>query len=387
MARRQAARKHRTLRTETYGKGSVYQDKRGVWWYAPPADNGQRLRPIRAATEQGARQAQKDHLAKLDKGVAVAAIPTVKEWFEFCLREHIAPDLQDSTVEWYRYLIEHYILPAIGEAQLNAVQSDHLIMLQNALRKIPLGLRTIARIHELLDRVFKKAAVSRKIAFNPMDAVERPRVPRSPQKAYEPAHAAAFRRAVAGHRLELLYDLMFVQGFRRAEALALLISEYDAATGVLKVSGQVQTVKGKTARKGRTKSESGVRFVPLTPRQQGMMTQHLARLADERARRGMDYEQHGLLFPSERGTPMIPRILNRHYDQTQAKAGIPHYTLHALRHTCATTMDAVKASKPQQQAIMGHSPGDVTGGYVHPPIEELYKVLLAAEEAQLRWAA
>jgi hypothetical protein len=27
----------------------------------------------------------------------------------------------------------------------------------------------------------------------------------------------------------LLYDLMFVQGFRRAEALALLITEYDAA--------------------------------------------------------------------------------------------------------------------------------------------------------------
>jgi hypothetical protein len=29
MARRKAARKQRTLRTETYGKGSIYQDKRG----------------------------------------------------------------------------------------------------------------------------------------------------------------------------------------------------------------------------------------------------------------------------------------------------------------------------------------------------------------------
>jgi hypothetical protein len=44
-------------------------------------------------------------------------------WFEFCLKEHIAPGLEESTVEWYRYLIEHYILPAIGEAQLDAGQA------------------------------------------------------------------------------------------------------------------------------------------------------------------------------------------------------------------------------------------------------------------------
>lgn len=388
MARRKTVRKQRTLRTETYGKGSVYQDKRGSWWYAPPAKNGQRLKPIRSVSEQAARLAQKDHLAKLDQNVLVTGIPTVKAWFEFCLKEHIAPGLEESTVEWYRYLIEHYILPAIGEAQLDMVTSDHLIMLQNQLRK-RLGLRTVARIHELLDRVFKKAVTSspRKIPFNPMDAVERPRIPRSPQKAYQPAHAAAFRRAVQGHRLELLYDLMFVQGFRRAEALALLITEYDAERGVLKVSGQVQTVKGVTVRKGKTKSDAGVRFVPLTPRQQAMMQAHLERLAEERRRLGVEWKEHGLLFPSERGTPIIPRNLNRHYYQTQEKAAIPHYTLHATRHTAATAFDTAKASKPQQKAIMGHSPGDVTEGYIHPDVDELYKVLVAAEDVQLRWAA
>jgi integrase len=386
MARRKAARKQRTLRTETYGKGSIYQDKRGAWWYGPPAKDGQRIKPIRALTEQEARLAQKDHLAKRDQGVSVVSIPTVTSWFEFCLIQHIAPGLEESTVEWYRYLIEHYILPAIGDAQLDLVTSDHLIVLQNQLRE-KLSIRTVARIHELLDRVFKKAAVSRKIPYNPMDAVERPRVPRSPQKAYEPAHAAAFRRAVAGHRLELLYDLMFVQGFRRAEALALLITEYDSVRGVLKVSGQVLTTKGQTKRKGKTKSDSGVRLVPLTPRQRAMMDAHLERLADERKRRGMDWKEHGLLFPSEVGTPMIPRNLNRHYYQTQEKAQIPHYTLHATRHTAATAFDSVKATKPQQKAIMGHSPGDVTEGYIHPAIEELYTVLTAAEQVQLRWAA
>jgi integrase len=326
--------------------------------------------------------------------VDVSGIPTVKEWFAFWLKEHVAPDLEDSTIAWYRYLIESYILPAIGDAQLDQVTSDHLIVLQNRLREhiVPqtgkrMSVRTIARINELLDRAFSKAATSRKIPFNPMDAVERPRVPRSSQKAMQPAHAAAFLQVVTGHRLELLYDLMFLQGFRRGEVLALLITEYDAARGALKVSGQVQTVVGSTSRKGKTKSESGIREVPLTPRQQRMLDAHLSRLADERARLGMDWKEHGLLFPSERGTPIIPRNLNRHYYQAQARAHIPHYTLHALRHTAATAMDAVRATKAQQKAIMGHSPGDVTEGYIHPALPELRQVLLDAEREMLRWAA
>src|SRR6266545_2646837 len=77
---------HRNVR-----QGSVYQDKRGVWWYQPPAKDGRRLPRIRAASEQAARLAQKDHLAKREQGVAVSDIPLTKEWFEFWLREHVAP--------------------------------------------------------------------------------------------------------------------------------------------------------------------------------------------------------------------------------------------------------------------------------------------------------
>jgi integrase len=107
-----------------------------------------------------------------------------------------------------------------------------------------------------------------------------------------------------------------------------------------------------------------------------------------RARLGLEWKEHGLLFPSEVGTPIIPRNLNRHYYQTQENAGIsPRYTLHALRHTAGTAFDGVKASKAKQRAIMGHSPGDVSEGYIHPEIAELYSVLVEAEARQMGWAA
>jgi len=40
-----------------------------------------------------------------------------------------------------------------------------------------------------------------------------------------------------------------------------------------------------------------------------------------------------------------------------------------------------------EQAIMGHSPGDVGEGYIHPPLHELYDVLIAAESEMLKRAA
>jgi integrase len=318
--------------------------------------------------------------------VAVSDIPTVKEWFDFWFREHVAPGLKPKTLEWYRYLIGHYITPAIGDLLLNAVTGDHLIVLQNQLRRA-LGVRTVARVHELLNRAFKKAAVTRKIPYNPMDAVERPRVARSKQKGLAPEHAAALHDVVMGHRLELLYDLALLQGLRRGELLGLLISECDRQRGTIKVTGQVQTITGKTARQGSAKSEAGEREIPLTPRQLDMLDAHLALLTAERQRLGLEWKEHFLLFPSEKGTPIIPRNLSRHYYQAQARAHIPRYSFHALRHTAASRLDAAKATPNVRKAILGHGPGDVSESYVHPGLDDLRGALLESERAMLRWAA
>lgn len=383
---RSRTRKARTLRTETYGRGSVYQDSQGRWWFQPPPEDKRRLARRRAATEQAARLAQREHLDKLTKGVEVSGIPTVAAWFSFWFVQHVAPGLKPKTLEWYRYLIEHYILPAIGDLQLDAVSGDTLIVLQNNLRA-HLSARTVARIHELLNRAFKKAVVSRKIPYNPVEAVERPRVARSKQTAMNGADVAGLRRAVTGHRLELLYDLAILQGLRRGELLGLLISEYSAARGTIRISGQVQTVAGRTARHSSPKSEAGEREIPLTPRQQELMTAHLAQLQDERNRRGLEWKEHFLLFPSEKGTPMIPRNLSRHYYQAQARAGIARQSFHRLRHTAATRLDIVKATRPVRLAVLGHGPGDVSEAYVHPALAELRAALLESEREMLRWAA
>lgn len=124
---------------------------------------------------------------------------TVGAWLAFWLREHVNPGLKPKTVEWYRYLVEHYLIPAIGDITLDNLSADHLIMLQNQLRA-NLADRTANRIMALLNRALKKALKSRKLFYNPADAIDMPRVPRSKQAALSAEQVAALRTAAAGHR-------------------------------------------------------------------------------------------------------------------------------------------------------------------------------------------
>lgn len=341
----------------------------------------------------------------------MTGIPLVAEWFDFWFREHVAPGLKPKTLEGYRYLIGHYITPAIGKLRLDTVTSDQLIVLQNQLRK-HLSARTVARIHELLDRAFKKAVVSRKLVYNPMDAIERPRVPRSKQVGFTASEVAAIRKEIAGTRLELLFDLGLLQGFRRGELLGLLITEYSAARGTILVTGQVQTIDRMTQRHSSPKSEAGKREVPLTPRQQRLVQEQLGRLQEERRQAGVEWKEHGLLFPSEKGTPMLPRNLYRHYQELLIRAGVraseapkakaagvsgpkpkrriatgASISLHRMRHTAASRLDSVKATPNVRKAILGHEPGDVSESYVHPALSELRVALIDSEQEMLRHAA
>ena len=120
--------------------------------------------------------------------------------------------------------------------------------------------------------------------------------------------------------------------------------------------------------------------------------QHQEHQALEREALGEEWQDQGLVFPSERGTLIEPRNIVRSFKRLLKRAGLPESTrFHDLRHSCATLLIAQGVHLSVIREILGHSQISVTAdiyGHVLPEtqrsaVEQLGNILDAPEaEAQ-----
>ncbi|MGJ6967373.1 tyrosine-type recombinase/integrase [Streptosporangium sp. G11] len=80
----------------------------------------------------------------------------------------------------------------------------------------------------------------------------------------------------------------------------------------------------------------------------------------ERSDHWNDGEEHGLVFPSRRGTPMEPDDLRRSWGTIRKATGLGDMRFHNLRHTCVTLL--LNPGVPPQvvRDIVGNSDIEVT---------------------------
>jgi integrase len=198
------------------------------------------------------------------------------------------------------------------------------------------------------------------------------------------AQSQALLDAVAGHRLALLYHLALLLGLRKGELLGLRWDDFDPTGGTLKITGQVQTIGGKTERSNSPKSEASRRVLPLPITTVALVQALRTAQQEESERLGAALLVQGLMFPSEAGTPIIPRNLSRHWYGLLQAVQLPTQPFHILRHTAATRLDEVGASEAVKAAVLGHGPRSVTGGYVHASPEEMRTAIERVEERLLK---
>jgi integrase len=122
-----------------------------------------------------------------------------------------------------------------------------------------------------------------------------------------------------------------------------------------------------------TRATKGHRSRPLVlpPVAVEALRRHRERQAEERLLADDRWQEHGLVFPSSRGTPLQPRNLLRHFQETIARinkareeearragaappAPLPRWTFHELRHTAASLMLAQGIPLKVVQEILGH---------------------------------
>jgi integrase len=111
---------------------------------------------------------------------------------------------------------------------------------------------------------------------------------------------------------------------------------------------------------GELKTPRSRRTLFLTPQLVELLRRHRVRQAAERMAVGEVWEDHGLVFPSEVGTPLDPDNVSHLFSRICRRAGLGHWHLHQLRHSGDSLMLAQGTDLYVVSEVLGHSSVAIT---------------------------
>lgn len=80
--------------------------------------------------------------------------------------------------------------------------------------------------------------------------------------------------------------------------------------------------------------------------------------------------EHDEFVFTYKGKP-LQRMYNRAWRQARDRAGLPHVTVHDLRHTFGRRLRSSGVSFEDRQDLLGHKSGRITTHYSRPELENL----------------
>jgi integrase len=346
------------------GEGSISRRKNGTWraeCVLYTAD-GRRRKTVYGKTR--AEVAKKLNRAYADsedgyffddEGLKVGDY--LERWLESSVKGNVSP----RTYTNYRLQVRRHLTPALGRIKLKDLTPFKVQGLYRSKLDAGLSNASVRYTHAVLHRALKQAVKWSLVPRNVAEAVDPPRVRREEITPLSAEQSRAFLAAARGDRFEALYVVALTCGLRQGEILGLKWSDANLGTNTLRVNRQIQRHRDGDGLIFSEPKNASRRTVPLTATAVEALKRHGKRQAEEKMRVGSLYEDGGLLFASEIGTPLdAQNIVNRSFKPLLKRAGLPSIRFHDLRHTCATLLLAKGVHPKLVQALLGHASIGIT---------------------------
>ncbi len=369
------------------GEGSIYKRMRGgrhtgyIGAISYTDDTGQHKRHVvYGKTRADVRGKMKQACERLDKGAVVKdSKRTLADWLAHWRATTLAAsDRKESTRELYANLCRRHLEPEpFGAIRLDKLKPSDIEALVLAMRaKTKPGKRiennpnpepvralsdaTIRQTYTVLRAGLDGAVRDGLLAKNPAAAVKRPGIARREARHASAVDVNKLLLCADGLRYRNLLVLIAATGLRRGEALALHWSEVDLNAGLLVVRGTLGRVGGKLVIT-EPKTDRSRRTVPIAPPLVAMLQAHRADQDAERHAAANQWQDHGLVFASEFGTPVDPRNILRTIQIAAHKAGMSGIGVHTLRHSAAVSWLESGVHIKAVADLLGHSSIAITG--------------------------
>ncbi len=269
-----------------------------------------------------------------------------------------------STLDDYGDTVRLHLRPALGRKKLTKLTVSDCDQLSQAKRAADYSPNSIRIMRTVLRKALGQAQREGLLVRNMAALSAAPRVAAKVGRTLTPEQARMLLAALRGERKEALVTIMLAYRLRRGEALELRWDRLDWAVGTLVVSHSVKRIKERDPQPGgrRTclvvselKTRKSRRTLYLTPQLVELLRRHRARQAKDRLAAGAAWQDHGLIFPSEVGTPLDPDNFSHRFSALCERVGLGHWHPHELRHSGASLMLAQGTELHVVSEVLGHT--------------------------------
>ena len=353
-------------RRRASGEDSVYRD--GDRWRAAVSlgydANGQRVRKkVSGRTRAEAAEKLRKLRQQVDSGVIPDDRLTVQAFLDRWLTINLPGSVAESTEDDYVDTVRLHLVPALRRKRLAKLTVADLDRLWKAKREAGYSPNSIRIMRTVLRRALGQAEREGIVPRNVAKLSVAPRIRAKEGGTLTVDQAHQLLDAAAGYRFEAAVVLALAYGMRRGEVLGLHWSALDWQAGTLRVTHGVKRVKDRdisSARRTRLvvselKTPKSRRTLVLTPELASRFRQHRARQAEAQMAAGSLWQDHGLIFASEVGTPMDPDNFSHSFVRLCERAGLGHWHPHELRHSGASLMLAQGTPLHVVSEVLGHA--------------------------------
>jgi len=349
------------------GEDSIYKDGdrwRGAVSLGYDAD-GQRVRKkVSGRTRAEAAGKLRKLRQQVDSGIVPDDRLTVQAFLDRWLTVNLPGSVAEPTEDNYVDTVRLHLVPALGRKRLVKLTVADLDKLWKAKRDAGYSSNIVRIMRTVLRRALGQAEREGIVSRNVAGLSAPPRIRAKQGRTLTVEQARQLLDAAAGYRFEAAVVMALAYGMRRGEVLGLHWSALDWKAGRVGVMHGVKRVKDRDVSSGRrtrlvvreVKTPKSRRMLALTPEMVAMFRQHRVRQAEAQMAAGALWQDHGLIFASEVGTPMDPDNFSHSFSRLCERAGLGHWHPHELRHSGASLMQVAQGTPLHVVSeVLGHA--------------------------------
>ena len=269
------------------------------------------------------------------------------------------PRVRSSTAANYRWYIENYLTPGLGQKRVGALSARDVRTYCDGLVRRGVGARSVQYAHATLRAALEDAVREELIPKNVARLV---RVRRPERAERVPLSVEEVRQLFEHNRSERVLAMLVVfalLGMRRSEVLGLKWADVDLDQGSLRIVRGLHRV-GADLVEMPTKTPRSRRTIPLPPYVVDVLQEHCERQEKQRVDLAERWPSSGYVFTSVVGTPIDPRNCTRMVQNACKAAGVRVVRLHDFWHGCVSILLELGVPPRTAMEIVGHTTLEMT---------------------------